>query len=261
MIAEVHPSSVVSPAARLGEDVVVGPFCVVEGDAVLGERTVLRSHVVVGPGTEIGEDNEVYPQATLGLAPQDKKYRGSPTVLRIGARNVIREGCTLHRGTEGGGGVTTIGDDNLFMAGAHVAHDCRVGSRNVFANNATLAGHVEVGDDCTLGAFSAVHQFCRVGDHAFTGGFTIATMDVLPFMRTSGSRDTRSFGPNGVGLQRKGFSPAVVTSLRKAHRILFRSGFGIEEALARTEAEHGDVPAVADLVRFIRQAQRGVHRG
>ncbi len=261
MNAQVHPSSVVSPAARLGDDVVVGPFCVVEGDAVLGVRTVLRSHVVVGPFTEIGEDNEVYPQATLGLAPQDTKYRGSPTLLRIGARNVIREGCTLHRGTEGGGGVTAIGDDNLFMAGAHVAHDCRVGSRNVFANNATLAGHVDVGDDCTLGAFTAVHQFCRVGDHAFTGGFTVVTMDLLPYMRTSGSRDTRSYGPNTLGLQRKGFPPEVVESLKRAHRLLFRSGLGIEEALAQAEAEQGNVAAVAYLIRFIREAERGVHRG
>ena len=182
MSAQVHPSSVVSPEAILEDGVVIGPFCLVEGASRIGARTVLRSHVVIGPFTELGEDNDIYAHCTLGMGPQDLKFKGAPTRLRIGNRNVVRESCTMHRGTEHGGGLTTVGDDNFFMTGSHIAHDCHVGNSNIFANCATLAGHVELGDFCNVGAFSAVHQFCRVGDHAFMGGFTVATLDVLPYM-------------------------------------------------------------------------------
>jgi UDP-N-acetylglucosamine acyltransferase len=259
--ATIHPTSVVSPDATLGEGVVVGPFCLVEGNARIGARTTLRSHVVIGPHTELGEDNVIFPHATLGMEPQDLKFKGEPTRLVVGSRNHFREGCTLHRGTVGGGGLTTVGDDNFFMTGAHVAHDCHVGSGNIFANCATLAGHVEVGDRTNIGAFSAVHQFCRVGDHAFMGGFTVATMDVLPFMKTVGARDTKSYGVNTIGLQRKGFSPEVVEGLKKAFRTLFHSGLLREEALAKVEAELGHLADVAYLIRFIREAKRGIHRG
>jgi len=253
--------SVVSPEAQLGEGVVIGPFCVVEGNAKIGARTVLRSHVVIGPHTELGEDNEIYPHATLGMGPQDLKFKGAPTRLVVGNRNVIRESCTLHRGTEGGGGITTVGDDNFLMTGAHIAHDCHVGNKNIFANNGTLAGHVEVGNGCSVGAFSAVHQFCRVGDHAFMGGFTVATQDVLPYMKTVGARDTKSYGVNAIGLRRKGFSDAAVDALGRAHRLLYHSGLLKDEALAKVEAELGGIEEVAYLLRFIREAKRGVHRG
>ncbi|HJW09846.1 MAG TPA: acyl-ACP--UDP-N-acetylglucosamine O-acyltransferase [Holophagaceae bacterium] len=261
MSAQVHPSSVISPDARLGEGVVVGPFCVVEGDSVIGARTVLRSHVVVGPHTVIGEENVLFPHASLGLEPQDLKFAGAPTRLVVGHRNTFREGVTVHRGTEGGGGLTTLGDDNFLMTGAHVAHDCHVQHKNIFANCATLAGHVEVGSGCNIGAFSAVHQFCRVGDHAFMGGFTVATQDVLPFMKTVGARETKSYGVNAIGLQRKGFSPAVIEALKKAHRLLFHSGLLREAALEQTEQELGSVAEVAYLVKFIRDSKRGIHRG
>jgi UDP-N-acetylglucosamine acyltransferase len=236
--ATIHPTSVVSPDATLGEGVVVGPFCLVEGNARIGARTTLRSHVVIGPHTELGEDNVIFPHATLGMEPQDLKFKGEPTRLVVGSRNHFREGCTLHRGTVGGGGLTTVGDDNFFMTGAHVAHDCQVGDRNIFANCATLAGHVEVGQGCTIGAFSAIHQFCRVG-----------------------ARDTKSYGVNTIGLQRKGFSPEVVEGLKKAFRTLFHSGLLREEALAKVEAELGHLADVAYLIRFIREAKRGIHRG
>jgi UDP-N-acetylglucosamine acyltransferase len=261
MSIEVHPSSVVSKDARLADGVVIGPFCIVEGDSSLGAGTLLRSHVVIGPYTEIGEDNDIYPHATVGLQPQDLKYQGTPTRLRLGHRNVIRESCTLHRGTEGGGGLTTIGNDSLFMVNAHIGHDCHLGDKNIFANNCTLAGHVEVGDGCIIGAFSGVHQFCRVGDHAFMGGCTIATMDVLPFMKTVGTRDTKSYGVNTIGLRRKGFAEETIDSLAKAHRILFHMGLLREDALNRVELELGQVPEVAYLVRFIREAKRSIHRG
>jgi UDP-N-acetylglucosamine acyltransferase len=261
MSAQVHPSSVVSADAVLEDGVVVGPFCVIEGNAHIGARTVLRSHVVIGPFTELGEDNEVYPHCTLGMGPQDLKFKGAPTRLRIGNRNIFRESCTVHRGTEHGGGLTTVGDDNFFMTGSHIAHDCHVGSNCIFANCATLAGHVELGDFCNIGAFSAVHQFCRVGNHAFTGGFTVATMDVLPYMKTAGARDTKSYGVNTIGLRRKGFPDATVEGLMKAHRILFHSGLLREEALQKVEQELGHIPEVNDLTTFIRSSKRGVHRG
>jgi UDP-N-acetylglucosamine acyltransferase len=261
MSAQVHPSSVVSPEAILEDGVVIGPFCLVEGNAWIGARTVLRSHVVIGPHTKLGEDNEIYAYATLGMGPQDLKFKGAPTRLILGDRNVVREGCTMHRGTEGGGGLTTVGNDNFLMTGAHIAHDCHVGSNCIFANCATLAGHVEVGDFCNIGAFSAVHQFCRVGPQAFMGGFTVATLDVLPYMKTAGARSTKSYGVNTIGLRRKGFAEASIEGLSKAHRLLFHANLMREEALARVEAELGGIPEVAILTAFIRSSQRGIHRG
>jgi UDP-N-acetylglucosamine acyltransferase len=261
MSAQIHPMSVVSPEAEIGPGVVIGPFCLVEAGAKLGAGTQLRSHVVIGPHTELGENNDIYAHCTLGMGPQDLKFKGAPTRLKIGNRNVVREGCTMHRGTEGGGGLTTVGDDNFLMTAAHIAHDCHVGNNNIFANAATLAGHVELGDFCNVGAFSAIHQFCRVGSHAFMGGFTVATLDVLPYMKTVGARDTKSYGVNTIGLRRRGFSDAAIEALSKAHRILFHSGLLREEAMARAEAEVGGVAEVAYLLEFIRGTKRGIHRG
>jgi UDP-N-acetylglucosamine acyltransferase len=261
MSIEVHPSSVISKDAQLADGVVIGPFCVVEGTSKIGKGTLLRSHVVIGPHTEIGEDNDIHPHVTLGMGPQDLKFKGAPTRLQVGNRNVIRECSTFHRGTEGGGGLTTIGDDSLFMVGSHIGHDCHVGNKIIFANNGTLAGHVHVGDGATVGAFSAVHQFCNVGDHAFMGGFTVATMDVLPYMKTVGARDTKSYGVNTIGLRRKGFAEESIVGLNKAHRILFHKNLLLEDALKRVEQEFGNLAEVAYLVRFIRAAKRGIHRG
>jgi UDP-N-acetylglucosamine acyltransferase len=261
MSAQVHPSSVVSPEATLEDGVVIGPFCLIEGGSRIGARTVLRSHVVIGPFTDLGQDNDIYAHCTLGMGPQDLKFKGAPTRLRIGDRNVVRESCTMHRGTEHGGGLTTVGDDNFLMTGSHIAHDCHVGNSNIFANSATLAGHVEVGDFANVGAFSAVHQFCRVGSHAFMGGFTVATMDVLPFMKTAGARDTKSYGVNTIGLRRRGFSETAIEGLSKAHRLLFHTGLLREEGLDRVQAELGDIPEVAYLLTFIRESKRGIHRG
>jgi len=259
--AAVHPSSVIGKDVELGEGVVIGPFCFVEGPSRIGTGTILKSHAVVGPHTEIGADCVLFPHTAVGLEPQDLKFKGAPTRLVTGDRNVFRENTTVHRGTEHGGGLTKLGDDNFLMAGAHVAHDCIVGDKNILANAATLAGHVEVGSGCNIGAFSAVHQFCRVGDHAFMGGFTVATQDVLPFMKTVGARETKSYGVNTLGLQRKGFAPESIDALKKAHRLLFQSDLLREEALNRCEKEFGAVPEVAYLLRFIRDSKRGIHRG
>lgn len=263
MGAVIHPSAVVSPKAELADGVVVGPFCVIEEDTRIGRGTRLRSHVAVGPHTEIGEDNVFYPHSSVGLEPQDLKYRGGPTRLVVGDRNTVRENCTLHRGTEDGGGITRFGSDNLMQVGAHVAHDCQVGSGCILAHQSSLAGHVTVGDGCILGAYSAVHQFCRLGNHAFTGGFTVLTMDVLPFMKTVGTnREVKSYGVNTLGLQRKGFSPEAIEALAHAHRVLFRQKLRLEEALQQLDNEGaGQVPEVAYLLQFIREAERGIHRG
>lgn len=261
MSATVHPSSVIAKDVELGEGVVIGPFCVVEGPSRIGAGTLLKSHAVVGPFTEIGEACVLFPHTAVGLEPQDLKFKGAPTKLVIGDRNVFRENTTVHRGTEHGGGITKLGNDNFLMAGAHIAHDCLVGDKNILANAATLAGHVEVGSGANIGAFSAVHQFCRVGDHAFIGGFTVVTQDALPFMKTVGARETKSYGVNTIGLQRKGFSPESVDALKKAHRILFQGDLLREEALARCEKEYGSVPEVAYLLGFIRESKRGIHRG
>ena len=261
MSVRIHPSSVVSSESTLGDGVVVGPFCVVEGNSRIGSGTVLRSHVVIGPNTELGEENDIYPYCTLGMDPQDLKFNGAQTRLCIGSRNTVREGCTMHRGTEHGGGITTVGDDSLFMTGSHVAHDCHVGSSNIFANCATLAGHVEVGDFCNIGAFSAVHQFCRVGSHAFMGGFTIATLDALPYMKTVGTRDVKCYGVNTIGLRRRNISENVIDGLSRAYRILFHSELLREKAVDLVEAELGCIEEVGYLINFIRNSRRGVHRG
>jgi UDP-N-acetylglucosamine acyltransferase len=233
----------------------VGPFCVVGEKVRLGRGTVLESNVVIDGDTRVGESNRFFPFSSIGLRPQDLKYRGEPTRVEIGDRNLFREGTTVHRGTAGGGGLTRIGSDNLFMAQVHVAHDCLVGSHTVFANASALSGHVEVQDFATLGGFCGVHQFCRVGTHAFMGGATVATMDVAPYSLTVGNR-ARFFGVNVVGLRRRGFSTDAIRALRQAYRRL--STQPLAEALARIEAEGTPTDEVRTVVEFVRSSKRGV---
>lgn len=256
---EVHETAIVADGAQLGPEARVGPYAVIGPSVVLGARTIVEAHAVIDGDTHLGEGNHVFPFASIGLAPQDLKFGGEETSVRIGDRNVFREGVTVHRGTAGGGGITEIGSGNLFMAQAHVAHDCHVGSHTIFANGATLAGHVEVSDYATVGAFSAIHQFCRVGPYAFLGGFTVATMDVLPYSKTVGNRACL-FGPNTLGLKRRGFSTESVAAIRRAYRVLMQSGLPATEALAQIELEPGvgDQKEVQLLVKFIRTAKRGV---
>jgi UDP-N-acetylglucosamine acyltransferase len=253
---DVDPLARVAAGAALEPGVRVGPFCVVGEKVRLGRATVLESHVVIDGDTLVGEGNRFFPFSSIGLVPQDLKFRGEASRVEIGDRNVFREGTTVHRGTAGGGGLTRIGSDNLFMAQVHVAHDCRVGSHTIFANAAALSGHVEVQDFATLGGFSGVHQFCRVGTHAFMGGGTIATKDVAPFSLTVGNR-ARFFGVNGVGLRRRGFSPESISALREAYRIL-AGGQPLAEALSRLEAKGPHTDEVRTVVEFVRSSKRGV---
>ena len=253
----VHPSAVVSPRAELGEGAHVGPYCTVGDEARLGARVRLESHVVVDGRTEVGDDTHVFPFASIGLAPQDLKYRGEPAETRVGKRNRIREFVTVHRGTEGGGMLTAVGDDCLVMAQAHVAHDCIVGSRVIMANAATLAGHVRVEDGANVGAYSGVHQFCRVGREAYVGGYSVVVKDALPFALSVGNH-ARCYGLNTVGMKRRGYPQETVEALHHAFRLLLASKLNTTQALARIREEAGDSPEVAELVRFIETSQRGV---
>jgi UDP-N-acetylglucosamine acyltransferase len=259
-MAAIAQTAIVSADAALADDVVVGPYAIIGPHVTIGAGSVIGPHVLIeGPAT-IGERNRFIAHASIGTDPQDLKFKGEKTELRIGNDNTFREFVTLNRGTTGGGGVTTIGSHNFFMAYSHVAHDCHVGSNVIFANNATLAGHVDVGDGSTIGAFSAVHQFCRVGNHAFIGGGTIATQDVLPFAKTVGNRPAQTYGINNIGLERKGFARESIEALQRAYRILIRSKLRLEEALSRIETELGYDAEVRYLVEFVRESKRGFIR-
>lgn len=255
----IDASARVDPGATIGRDVEIGPYCVVGKDVTIGDGTRLTSHVVIEGPTEIGKDNAIAPMASLGGPPQDLKYAGEPTRLVVGDGNSIREYVTMNRGTVGGGGLTRVGSGNLFMVHAHVGHDARVGDRTVFANSATLAGHVEVADGATVGAFSAVHQFCRVGREAFIGGFTVVTRDALPWVTTVGNR-AKAFGLNLVGLKRKGYDKAQIEALKDCYRTLFRSGKLLADAIAELEERYADQPEARYFVEFVKGSERGVCR-
>jgi UDP-N-acetylglucosamine acyltransferase len=254
-----HPTAQIHADARLGDGTSVGPFSVIGAEVTLGPGCEVGPHAVIEGPTKIGARCRVFPFACIGMAPQDLKYRGERTTIEIGDDNMFREGVTVHRGTVGGGGVTRIGSGNLLMAQTHVAHDCQVGSQVIFANAATLAGHVVVEDGATIGAFSGVHQFCRVGEHAYIGGYSVITQDALPFVLTVGNR-AKSFGINIVGLERKKFTAEAILALRQAYRILFRSRLTLQEGIERVETECAGQREVGRMIAFIRASQRGIVR-
>ena len=255
----IDPHAIVSPRAELAADVAVGPFSVIGPDVRIGARTVIGPHVVINGPTTIGADNRVFQFASLGDAPQDKKYHGEPTRLEIGDRNVFRENVTVNRGTTHDQGVTRIGDDNLFMAYSHVAHDCSVGSNAVFANCAALGGHVEIGDWVILGGLTAVHQFTKVGPHAFLAGGASVTRDVPPYVMVAGNPAV-PHAVNSEGLRRRGFSAAQIRNVRDAYRILYRSELRLIEALERLEARGAEQPEVQAFATFIRNSGRSIVR-
>ena len=256
----IHPTAIVSSDALVADGAEIGPYSVIDRGVMIGSGTHVGPHCrVEGPAT-IGDGNVFTAFASIGGPPQDLKYRGEKTTLVIGNNNTFREFVTINRGTPGGGGITTIANENLFMAYAHVAHDCHIGSNTVFANNATLAGHVDVGDFAQIGAFSAVHQFCRVGEHAFIGGGTMCTQDVLPYTKTVAERHASTFGINSIGLERKGFSKDTIQALQRAYRILVRSKLKLDDALTRIEAELSPYPEARYFVDFVRASKRGVIR-
>jgi UDP-N-acetylglucosamine acyltransferase len=257
----IHASAVIAEGAVVPESCTVGPFCTIGPDVTLGEDCTLVSHVVLDGKTQLGARNTIYPFTSIGISPQDLKYRGEPTETIVGDDNTIRECVTVSRGTTKGGGLTRIGSNCLIMAYAHVGHDSQVGSHCILANAATLAGHVTIGNYATVGAFSPVHQFCTVGDHAYIGGGTIVTQDVLPYSLTSARRENKAFGINKVGLSRRGFSEERLKLLQKAYRLLLAAKLNTSAAIEKMKELKGDAEAmedIANLIAFIERSQRGV---
>ena len=255
----IDPSAIIDAHAEIGEGTTIGPHAMIGPNVRVGANCRIGASAVVDGFTDIGDETEIYPFASIGQIPQDLKFRGEETRLVIGRRNIFREFVTIHRGTRGGGGVTKIGDRNVFMAYVHVAHDCHVGNDTIFGNMATLGGHVEVDDFANISAGSGVHQFCRVGRHAFIGGYSVVTKDALPFARTVGSRPARIFGVNTIGLVRRGVAPDVIAKLRRSFRYLLQSKLNTTNALHQIERDRslacGEVQYLLD---FIRTSQRGV---
>jgi UDP-N-acetylglucosamine acyltransferase len=254
----IHPSAVVDSEARVADSAEVGPYCIIEGDVEIGPRTRLIAHVYLGGRTWIGEDNLFYPYSTVGVACQDLKYQGEPSETRIGNRNQIREFVTIHRGTKAGGMVTRVGDDNLLMAYVHVAHDAQVGNHTVLANGVTVGGHVVVEDWAVIGAFTGLHQYCRVGRHAMIGGYSVITQDVMPFSMTVSERQSKTFGANRTGLERRGFPTETIEGLQTAFRLLARSGLNTSQAIERIQSELPSCPELEELIGFIGSSERGV---
>ena len=254
----IHPTAVIDPAAHIDESAEVGPFCVIGADVEIGARTRLMANIYAEGPARIGEDNIFYPYTTVGVASQDLKYKGERAETRIGDRNKIREFVTIHRGTEGGGLLTSIGSDNLLMAYVHVAHDVKVGDHTVLSNAVTLGGHVTIGDFARLGAFSGVHQFCRVGRFAMIGGYSVITQDVTPFSTTVSPRESRIFGANKIGLERQGFTAETIERLHKAFRLLTKAKLNTSQAIEKIREEIPECAEVNELIEFIQQSERGI---
>jgi UDP-N-acetylglucosamine acyltransferase len=255
----IHATAIVDPGAELGSDVEVGPYAVIGSGVRIGDGTRVGAHAVITGATSIGRDNRIFQFASIGEEPQDKKYGGEPTGLVIGDRNTIREFCTVNRGTAQDKGVTRVGDDNWIMAYVHIAHDCQVGNGNVMANNTTLAGHVQVGDFSILGGFSGAHQFCQIGSYAFLGMYSGITRDVPAYCMVSG-RPAVPKGVNAEGLRRHGFTVEQIRNIRRAYRILYRSGLKLEEAVAEIESAAAEQPELQAFVASIRASTRSIVR-
>lgn len=255
----IHNTAVIHPKARIAEDVEIGPYCVIGEHVGIGRGTMVKSHVSIDGWTDVGEECEFYPFSSIGEPPQDLKFKGETSKLRIGRNNVFREFVTLNRGTELGGGETVIGDHNFFMAYCHVAHDCRIGNHVVMANAATLAGHITIEDHAIVGGLSALHQFVRVGRHAIIGGASAVPMDVPPFCNVTGNR-AKLRGLNAIGLKRSNFSEEVIGELKKAYRILFRSELLLKQAMETVQDQVADLAEVRELVEFLRHSKRGICR-
>jgi UDP-N-acetylglucosamine acyltransferase len=257
-MSEIDPRAIVSPRVRLGPGVRIGAYAVVGDEVELGEDCVLHPHAAVNGPARFGRGNIFHSFCSVGGDPQDLKYGGERTELAAGDANVFREFVTISRGTRQGGGVTRIGSHNLFMAYSHIAHDCHVGNHTVFANGATLAGHVAVEDYASVGAFSPVHQFCRIGRYAYVGASTVITQDVPPFSLVVTERETHCFGVNAIGLERRGFDAERIVAIEQAYRLLLRSKLNTAQALEKMRASHNGSPDVEELIRFIETAERGL---
>jgi UDP-N-acetylglucosamine acyltransferase len=257
--AKIHPQAIVEEGAKIGAEVVIGPFCIIGSDVEIGDRTVLHSHIVVKGHTKIGCDNQIFQFASIGEANQDLKYNGEPTKTIIGDRNRIRESVTIHRGTVQGGGVTRIGDDNLLMINAHIAHDCQIKNRCILANNATLAGHVELDDFVIVGGMSAIHQFVVVGAHVMLGGGSMVSQDVPPYVMAQGNH-AQPFGVNLEGLKRRGFDKPALHAIRNVYKLIYRSGKTLDEVIPEIERIAETEASVSFFLSFFKRSTRGIIR-
>jgi UDP-N-acetylglucosamine acyltransferase len=255
----IHPTALVDPKAEIDSDVEIGPYSVIHGDVHIGSGVRIGSHVVIEPYVTIAPDCQIFQYAALGAVPQSVKFEGEKTFVKIGRGTVLREFVTVHRGTGFGGGITEVGEENYLMAYTHIAHDCRTGRKVMMANNATLAGHISIGDHATIGGLTAVHQFVRIGEYAFIGGKSAVVKDVPPFVIAAGDR-VRLHGLNSVGLKRHGFSQQSLSALKKTYRIIFRIGLTLNEAIERVKAEVEQVPEVITFIEFIQSSSRGITR-
>jgi UDP-N-acetylglucosamine acyltransferase len=255
----IHATAIVDPKAEVDTGVEIGPFSIINADVTIGAGTRIGPHVVIEPYVSIGPECQIFQYAAIGAAPQSLKFEGEKTHVKIGRRSIIREFVTIHRGTGFGGGLTEIGEENFLMAYTHVAHDCKIGRKVVLANNATLGGHITIGDYATVGGLVAIHQFVRIGEHAFVGGKAAVVKDIPPYMIAAGDR-ARLHGLNMVGLKRAGFSQETLSQLKKAYRLIFRIGLTLNEAIERVKAEVEQVPDVVRLIDFIQASQRGITR-
>lgn len=254
----VHPTAIVDAEAKVPASCRIGPYCTVAPGVEMGENCELVSHVVIGGPTRIGDNNRIFPFASIGIPPQDLKYMGEPTRLEMGDHNVIREYVTISRGTPGGGGITRVGNHTLIMAYTHIAHDCVIGDHVILANAATLGGHVTVEEWAVVGALCPVHQFVRIGAHSYIGGGTTVTQDVLPFSLTSAERDTHAFGLNKVGLERRGFSRERIRKIHHAYKVLLASKLNTSQAMEKLKSESERSEDVKMLIRFVEASARGV---
>lgn len=255
----IHATAIVHPGAKIADSVEIGPYAVIGDNVTIGAGTTVGPHAVIEGWCEIGKDNRIFQFASVGAVPQDLKFHGEKSWLRIGDRNTVREFVTMHRGTEDGGAETIVGNDNLFMAYAHVAHDCRVGNHVILANAATLAGHVTVDDHAILGGLSAVHQFTRIGTHAMISGGSMVNQDITPYTIAQGDR-AEPVGINLVGLKRRGFSEEAMRAVKNAYKVIFRSGVRQEEALSQLADDAAKFPELAVFVNFIKESKRGIAR-
>jgi UDP-N-acetylglucosamine acyltransferase len=255
----IHPTAVIDQKADIDSNVEIGPHSIIEADVQIGSGTIIGPHVVIQPYVTIGSDCHIFQYASIGAVPQAIKFQGEKTFLKIGRGTVVREFVTINRGTGFGGGITEIGEENFLMAYAHIAHDCKTGRRVLLANNATLAGHISIGDFVTIGGLVAIHQFVRVGNYAYIGGKSAVVKDIPPYVIAAGDR-AKLYGLNSVGLKRQGFSQDTLSLLKKTYRILFRIGLTLNEAIERVKAEVDQVPEVVNLIKFIKSSQRGITR-
>ena len=255
----IHPTAIIDTEAEIGPNVTIGPYAIVKGNVTIGAGTEIGPYTTIDEYVSVGPDCRIFQYASIGAAPQDLKFHGEKTYLKIGRGSIIREFVTINRGTAFGGGYTEVGEENYLMAYTHIAHDCKTGKQVILANNATLGGHVELGDNVSVGGLVAIHQFVKIGEHAYIGGKSAVVKDIPPYVIAAGDRASLH-GLNNVGLKRKAFSKSTLLSLKKAYRIVFRIGLTVKQASERVRAEVEQIPEVVNFIQFIERSSRGITR-